>query len=570
MDWRQPMAEEPTSEFKNAIRAQLHKVLHSRLFQFSELQRQFLTFIVGKTLDGAAAEIKEYSIGAEAFGRGVDFDPRIDSVVRVVARRVRDRLAEYYRGEGRDDPIIIQLPKGGYVPVFVSHEKAVSPKVSDAQPQSPGPGDAPRPEPGETGLVGSTVCHYEILELLGRGATGVVYRAEDLRLRRGVALKFLAPEFSGDAARLERFRREARAASAVNHPGVCAIYDVGDHQGRSFFAMELVEGQTLDEFVRAKPLPLETLFDLGIQIADALATAHAQGVFHRDVRPGNIIVNQRRQAKLLDFSAAESLREQAAAAGRAEGELTALQNAGTAPARARADVRGLGAILYEMATGRRPSSPDAPLHGGVPAGLATLIQRALNQDSNLHSVLEIHDELARLKRSWDLQQSAVQEPNRLPRARRAWFAALPVALLASAAAFWLFLPISPPRIVKYTQLTHDGTGKLEPYSNGIDGVVVTDGPRIYYSAVSGTRIVISEVAAAGGDTVPLQETAALVVKEMSPDRSKMLVTDFYRLSPDLPLKILPLPGGSAQIMAKFYRPRWNLVSQRTKLRLCER
>jgi serine/threonine protein kinase/Tol biopolymer transport system component len=465
----------------------------------------------------------------------------------VVARRLRDKLAEYYRVDGADDPIRIKLPKGSYVLIFEACEEAPSPKEADVRPQSTSPTGSPSPEIDEADLVGTTVSHYEILELLGRGGTGIVYRAEDLRLRRGVALKFLAPEFSGNPDRLERFRREARTASAVNHPGVCAIYDVGEHQGRAFFVMELVEGPTLDQFVGNKPLPLETVFDLGIQIADALATAHAQGVFHRDVRPGNIIVNGRRQAKLLDFSAAESVREYAAAPQGAP------QISVAAHPRIRADVHGLGSILHEMAAGRRPSGVDTPspasINPGVPADLAELIQSAANSDPRIRNVVEIRDELARLRRTWELRQSAGSD--RRPRPWMVVSIAVPIALVFAAVIGWLLLPVGPPKILKYTQLTHDGMGKLEPFSNGTDGTLVTDGSRIYFSAVSGTRIVISEVSTAGGETVPLQQETPLVVKDISPDRSEILITDFYRPSPDLPLKVLSLPGGNVRPLANF-------------------
>ena len=286
-------------------------------------------------------------------------------------------------------------------------------------------------------MIDETISHFRVIEKLGEGGMGIVYKAVDLRLDRPVALKFLPDKIAQDSQALERFRREARAASALNHPGICTIYDIGEHNGRAFIAMEFIDGETLRSHIRGKRLPLEETLKLGIQIAEALDAAHAEGIIHRDIKPANIFVTKRGQAKVLDFGLAKLVRKGVAKAGAdldAEvPESTSIVGiiSGTPSYMSPEQIRGdnldprtdifaLGLLLYEMATGRqafgggtggmiieavltRSPAPPRSINPEIPPRLEEIIDKAIHKDRDqrYQHAVDLHTDLQRLERGPD-------------------------------------------------------------------------------------------------------------------------------------------------------------------------
>src|SRR6516225_1474521 len=281
-------------------------------------------------------------------------------------------------------------------------------------------------------MIGETVSHYRILGKLGGGGMGVVYEAEDVRLGRHVALKFIPDNLVGDKKSLERFEREARAASQLNHPNICIIHGIEDNNGHPFIVMEKLEGQSLKQMIHGKPVDLDLILDIGVQVGEALVASHAKGVIHRDIKPANIFLTTNGQAKVLDFGLAKLTAEAKLATATDTGieeSLTAVgvipgtavymapEQARSEPLDSRSDLFSFGVVLYEMATGKKPFSgtnivttldavlhqkptPPRALNPEIPSELENIIGRAMEKDKakRYQSAAEMKADLQRLKR----------------------------------------------------------------------------------------------------------------------------------------------------------------------------
>jgi serine/threonine protein kinase/Tol biopolymer transport system component len=427
---------------------------------------------------------------------------------------------------------------------------------------------------------GTKLSQYEILAPLGAGSMGEVYRARDSRLDRDVAIKILPQLVSSDPERLLRFETEAKAAAALNHPNILAVYQMGTYAGVPYLVSELLDGMTLTETIRRSPLPLRKAIDYGVQIAHGLAAAHEKGIVHRDLKPDNLFVTKEGRVKILDFGLAKLLQPKEPLAN-ASPTLTlpgvAMGTVGyMAPEQVRglatdhrADIFAFGAILYEMVMGKRtferPTSADtmsailneepppiSQLSPDTPAALERVVRRCLekNPEQRFQSASDLAFALQALSDPGMSSQTAAHPIRRdAPTSPRLALtaAALVIMLGAAVLAYFWMQPPRPPTVANYVQLTHDGQQK---------SLIGTDGSRLYLAlgevrAGSFASHGVEAMSVSGGDPkkISILPSVNMVPVDLSPDGSELLVVDGQGAPPKGPLWTVPILGGSPRKLA---------------------